>query len=72
MNVLSRNFDPVNGTLTYYEHKKKKIRTSYIPSQETIQLIVMHLKTCRPSDWMFPSPRTTPFFKNKFVVKGWL
>lgn len=67
VNVLSRNFDPVNGTLTYYEHKKKKMRTSYIPSQETIQLLIMHLKTCRPSDWMFPSPRTTPFFKNKHV-----
>lgn len=67
VNVKARDFDPKNGTLTYYEHKKKKTRISYILSDETIQLITMHLKTCRPSDWMFPSPRTTPFFKNKHV-----
>jgi integrase len=67
VNIKSRDFNAEKGTLTYYEHKKKKTRTSYIPSQETLQLISMHLKTCRPSDWMFPSPRTTPYFRNKHV-----
>jgi integrase len=67
VNVKSRDFDPVNGVITYYEHKKKRTRTSYIPSQEVIQLLNMHLKTCRPSDWLFPSPRTTPYFRNKHV-----
>lgn len=67
VNVLSNNFDPVEGTLTFYEHKKKKMRTVYIPSPETIQLINMHMKSSRQSQWMFPSPRTTPFFKNKHV-----
>jgi len=67
VNILSSNFDATEGSITFMEHKKKKIRTIYIPSQETIQLIVMHLKNCRPSDWMFPSPRDTLFFKNKHV-----
>lgn len=67
VNVLSNNFDPVEGSLIFYENKKKKMRTVYIPSPDTIQLLVMHLKSCRPSTWMFPSPRTTPFFKNKHV-----
>ncbi|HZK71268.1 MAG TPA: site-specific integrase [Clostridia bacterium] len=67
VNIQSRNFDAKEGSITFMEHKNKKIRTIYIPSQETIQLITMHLKTCRPSEWMFPSPRDTPFFKNKHV-----
>jgi integrase len=67
VNVKSRDFNPVEGTLTFYEHKKKKTRMVYIPSKETIQLLVMHLNNCRPSDWMFPSPRDTSFFKNKHV-----
>ena len=53
--------------ITYYESKKKRTRTVFIPSQETIQLLQMHLKTSRRSDWLFPSPRLTPFFKNKHM-----
>lgn len=55
--IKKNDFDPENGTITFYESKKKRTRTIYIPSPETIQLLIMHLNSCRPSEWLFPSPR---------------
>lgn len=67
VNIKSRDFDSITGSITFYEHKKHKIRTIYIPSAEVVQLITMQLNVCRHSDWLFPSPRTTPHFKNKHI-----
>ena len=55
--IKRNDFDPENGTITFYESKKKRTRTIYIPSPETIQLLIMHLNSCRQSIWLFPSPR---------------
>ena len=55
--IKKNDFDAEKGTITYFEHKKKRTRTVYIPSQEAIQLLIMHLKTCKKSDWLFPSPK---------------
>jgi integrase len=63
--IKSADYDPKAGSITYYEHKKKKTRTLYIPSPETIQLLNMHQNTCRKSEWLFPSPRATQHFKGK-------
>ena len=44
--------------ITYYEHKKKRTRTVYIPSLETIQILIMHVNTLPPkTEWLFPSPK---------------
>jgi integrase len=67
VNIKAVDFDEKEGSVTFLEHKKKKTRTVYIPSEEVVQLIKMHLNTCRRSDWLFPSPRTTQYFKNKHV-----
>lgn len=61
INLKRNDFDPEMGTLTYYEKKKKRTRTIFIPSQETIQLLQMHLKTSRKSEWLFPSPKGGKF-----------
>lgn len=61
VNIKKNDFDPKAGTITYFEHKKKRTRTVYIPSQETIQLLVMHLRTCKKSEWLFPSPKAGKF-----------
>lgn len=56
--AIKRNdFNPDTGSITYYEKKKKRTRTVFIPSQEIIQLLVMHVKTSRNSEWLFPSPK---------------
>ena len=55
------------ATVTFFEQKKKRTRTIYIPSQETIQLINMHLQSCRKSQWLFPSPKVTGKFKNAHI-----
>jgi integrase len=66
--IKARDFHPENdGMITYYESKKKRTRTVFIPSQETIQLLQMHLKVSRRSDWLFPSPRLTPHFRNRHM-----
>ncbi len=65
--IKAKDFHPETGSITYYEHKKKRTRTVFIPSQETVQLLQMHIKTSRHSDWLFPSPRLTPYFKNKHM-----
>jgi len=67
VNVRRNDYDAVKGTLTYYEHKKKRTRTVYIPSPETTQLLNMHLTSCRKSDWLFPSPKVTGIFKNAHI-----
>ncbi len=67
VNINKKDFDFKSGAITYFEHKKHRTRTLFIPSAEVVQLLTMHLNTCRPSDWMFPSPRTTPYFKNRHV-----
>jgi integrase len=57
VSIKRNDFDPVQGTITFYERKKKRTRTIYIPSQETIQLLKMHLVSSRKSEWLFPSPK---------------
>jgi len=59
VNVKKNDYDSVQGTITYYERKKKRTRTVYIPSPETIQLLNMHIASCRKSTWLFPSPKVT-------------
>lgn len=59
--IRKNDFDSIRGTITYFEHKKKRTRTVFIPSQEAIQLLNMHLKTCKKSDWLFPSPKSGKF-----------
>jgi integrase len=67
VNVKRKDFNPKEGTITYFEHKKKRTRTVYIPSQETIQLLIMHIQACRKSEWLFPSPKVTGKFKNSHI-----
>jgi integrase len=52
VNIKKKDYDPQKKTLTYFEKKKKRTRTLRIPSQETVQLLNMHLKTCRNSHWL--------------------
>ena len=59
VSVKTNDYIQKDGTITYYEKKKKRTRTMYIPSDETIQLLNMHLNTCRKSMWLFPSPNKT-------------
>ena len=40
-----KDFNPKEGTITYYEHKKKRTRTVFIPSPEAIQLLNMHIQS---------------------------
>ncbi len=56
VNLKRRDFDPKTGQLTYYEKKKHRTRTIVIPSADAIQSVIIHLSTCRKSDWLFPSP----------------
>jgi len=62
-----KDFNPKEGTITYYEHKKKRTRTVFIPSPETIQLLNMHISSCRKSEWLFPSPKVAGKFKNAHI-----
>lgn len=65
--IRRNDYNPNNGSITYYEHKKKKIRTVFIPSQKVIQLLNMHINSCRKNDWLFPSPKETGKYKNAHV-----
>ena len=67
VNIKKKDYDSQKKTLTYFEKKKKRTRTLRIPSQEAVQLLNMHLKTCRSSQWLFPSPKTTGIYKNSHV-----
>jgi integrase len=67
VNVKRKDYDAQNKKLTYFEMKKKRTRTMRIPSQETVQLLNMHLRTCRSSQWLFPSPKETGRYKNAHV-----
>jgi integrase len=67
VNIERKNYDPIGKTITYHEKKKKRIRIIRIPSQETVQLLNMHLKTCRNSQWLFPSPKETGIYKNAHI-----
>lgn len=67
VNIKKRDYDHVNGTITYFEHKKKRTRTVYIPNEETIQTLNMHLSSCRKSEWLFPSPKVTGKYKNSHI-----
>lgn len=67
VSIKKNDYDPKRGTITYYENKKKRTRTVYIPSQETIQLLNMHISSCRKSEWLFPSPKETGKYKNAHV-----
>jgi len=67
VNIKRNDYDASKGQVTYYEHKKKRTRSVYIPSPETIQLLNMHLASCRKSDWLFPSPKVTGKFKNAHI-----
>lgn len=65
--IRRNDYDPANGTITYYEHKKRKTRTVFIPSQKVIQLLNMHVKSCRKNEWLFPSPKETGRYKNAHI-----
>lgn len=65
--IKRKDYDPEKGTITFYENKKRRTRTVFIPSQETIQTLNMHLTTARPSPWLFPSPKVTGKFKNAHI-----
>jgi len=67
VSIKRKDYDPQKKTITYFEKKKKRTRTLRIPSQEAVQLLNMHLKTCRSSQWLFPSPKTTGIYKNSHV-----
>jgi integrase len=67
VSVKKNDYDSKQGSITYYESKKKRTRTVYIPSQETIQLLNMHLDSCRKSEWLFPSPKETGKFKSAHI-----
>lgn len=61
VSIKRNDFVPSTGAITYYEKKKKRTRTVFIPSQEVIQLLIMHIKTSRDSEWLFPSPKRGKF-----------
>ena len=67
VNIKKKDYDPQKKTILYFEQKKKRTRTLRIPSQETVQLLNMHLKTCRNSQWLFPSPKQTGIYKNAHI-----
>ncbi|AKB22325.1 site-specific integrase [Methanosarcina sp. WH1] len=67
VNVKRNDYNPDTGNITYYESKKKRTRTVKIPSAETIQLLNMHIQTCRKSPWLFPSPKQTGKFANAHI-----
>ena len=69
VNLKRKDFNPKEGTITYFEHKKKRTRTVFIPSPETIQLLNMHLQSCRKNEWLFPSPKVTGIYKNATYFK---
>jgi integrase len=66
-NDYKYNPETDRGTITYYERKKKRTRTVFIPSPETVQLLNMHLNSCRKNEWLFPSPLATETFKDAHV-----
>jgi len=66
-NLKRRDFDPVKGTLTYYEKKKKRTRTVVIPSKGAIQSLTIHLNSSRDSEWMFPSPLNGPKYRKAHI-----
>lgn len=59
VNIKHNNLDLKKGTLTYYEHKKRRTRTINIPSNAAIHTLSMHLNSCKKSKWLFPSPLNT-------------
>lgn len=79
--VLKNDFKPFydqegkleGATLTYYEHKKKRTRTVYIPSLETVQIIIMHINNInsnpltKKNPYLFPSPKGGRFSETKHV-----
>ena len=67
VSIKRNDFDEVAGSITYYEQKKKRTRTIYLPSPETVQLLNMHIASSRKSEWMFPSPKVTGKFKNAHI-----
>lgn len=67
VNIKRNDYNPKTGTITYYEHKKRRTRTISVPSAETIQLLNMHLQTARKSDWLFPSPKTTGIYEKSHI-----
>lgn len=67
VNTKKNDYNPENRSITYYEQKKKRTRTVYIPNPETIQLLNMHITSCRKSDWLFPSPKQTGKYKNAHI-----
>ncbi|MGB9928252.1 MAG: tyrosine-type recombinase/integrase [Methanosarcina sp.] len=67
-NVRRNDYNAEKRTLTYFEHKKKRTRTVFISSRETIKLLNMHLPSCRKSEWLFPSSKQTGKFKTAFLM----
>lgn len=67
VSVRRNDYNPANGSITYYEHKKKRTRTVYIPSKTVIQLLNMHVNSCRKNEWLFPSPKETGRYKNMHI-----
>ncbi len=67
VNIKRNDYDSKRGCITYYEKKKRRTRTVFIPSEDTIQTLNMHIATARPSVWLFPSPKKTGKFKNAHI-----
>lgn len=61
--IRRNNYNPEKKTITYYESKKKRDRTVFIPSDSAVQTLNMHLKTARKSEWLFPSPKLGKYEK---------
>lgn len=67
VSLRRENYNPTDGTITFYEHKKDDTRTIYIPSEYVISLLNEHLELCRQSEWLFPSPKVTGCYENAHV-----
>jgi integrase len=67
VNLKRNDFNFKEGSITYFEQKKKRTRTIYIPSPETIQLLNMHMQSCRKSEWLFPSPKVTGKYEKAHI-----
>jgi integrase len=67
VSIKKKDYDPQKKTVIYYEKKKKRTRTIFVPSPEAVQLLNMHLKTCRNSQWLFPSPKETGIYRTTHI-----
>lgn len=71
VNIKRNDYDERTGTLTYYEHKKRKTRTIRVPSdaaRATMNIYLNIRDNKYPSNnWLFPSPLKTANYKDKHI-----